>query len=206
MKKSISLDPKVLGTADSYKILIGSIVPRPIAWVSTVDSHGRTNLAPFSFFNGVSSNPPALMISIARKPDGSKKDTLNNVEKTGEFVVNIPSLPLAEKLNLTSKALPPDESEFDLAELTEVPSQKVKPPRVGETLIQMECTLLSTTEVGSGAAGSSTVIIGEVVQFHLDPSVYENGKINLSALQPFGRLAGADYCELGRVFRFERPS
>ena len=198
--KSSDLDLKAL-----HRLLIGGIVPRPIALVSTQDPLGKTNVAPFSFFSGVCSNPPSLVISVASKPDGSKKDTLRNIEETKEFVVNSSQVPWAKQINECSAPLPHEESEFDRTGLTPQASQFVQPPRVKESLFQMECKLLNLVPVGDGSAGSSTLVIGEILAFHVSPEVYKEGKIELPNYQPLSRLGGLDYGEIGRVFSLPRP-
>jgi len=196
----IHLDPKSLSTKERYKLLTGTIVPRPIAWVSTISSNGISNLAPFSYFNGVSSDPPVISISIARKPDGTKKDTLLNIETNQEFTVNFVSQKLAAQMNRTSDSLDYEISEFTLAGLTETPSTIVKAPRVSESLACFECKLMQLIEVGDGTAGSSTLVLGEIVHYQFDERIYIDGKINIAALDPVGRLAGQNFCKIGEIY------
>lgn len=195
----------------SYKILIGSVVPRPIAWVSTRSSSGTLNLAPFSFFNAVSSKPPIIVFSAGLKSiktdagfEVGPKDTLRNVIETGEFVVNIVSRQLAEKMNQTSANYPPEVSEFDAVGLSAVASQIVSAPRVGESLVSMECKLYQHIEFGK-EAGAGNLIIGEVACFHVDESVYKDGYIDIEVLDPVGRLAGISYCTVRDRFEIARP-
>ncbi|HJW30820.1 MAG TPA: flavin reductase family protein, partial [Saprospiraceae bacterium] len=193
-------DPKNI-----YKLMIGSIVPRPIAFVSTQNSEGALNLAPFSFFTGVSANPPAVLFCpLVRPSDAKTKDTLNNIRATKEFVVNVVSETFAEQMNLTSAEFPPEVSEFAESGLTPVPSQKVRPPRVKESPINMECRLLQMVPVGSGLLGG-TVVIGEIVLFHVADELFDNFRIDLKKLAPIGRLAGSSYCRVIDIFDLARP-
>ncbi len=194
------LDPKIIGTKAAYQLLIGSIVPRPIAMVSTQSSQGIGNLAPFSFFNGVSSNPPAIMISVARNSDGSKKDTLKNIETTKEFVVNSVGEWLVDAVDQTSAPHPHGIDEMKMAGLTALPSQRVKPMRIAEAMIHFECRAIHLYEIGDGTPGSSTIVIGEILLFHVDPSVYREGKILLEPLHAISRLAGKSYGRISEVF------
>ncbi|HEY9713159.1 MAG TPA: flavin reductase family protein [Chroococcales cyanobacterium] len=195
-----------------YKIMIGSVLPRPIAWVSSINREGKTNLAPFSFFNAVGSNPPMICFSpgygemeeTAIGPRVKPKDTLKNITEVGEFVVNIVSRPLAEKMNQTSADYPAGLSEFDAAGVTAAPSHLVAAPRVAESLINMECKLFQIVRLGD-KIGSGSLIIGEVVCFHLDDRVYKDGQIDPDVLQPIGRMAGALYSTVCDRFEMRRP-
>ncbi len=205
--KTEELDQKAI-----YKLLIGSVVPRPIAWVSTVSKDGIYNIAPFSYFTVASSFPPVLCFSPALKSatvDGEiktvPKDTLRNVRETGEFVVNIVSRNLAEIMNQTSADCPPEVSEFDKTKLQSSKSSLVKAPRVMDALISMECTLNQIVELGT-TAGAGNLVLGNVVCFHFDDSVYNDGHIDIEALQPVARLAGNAYTELGKIFELPRPT
>src|SRR5881227_2367267 len=133
-----------------YQTLVGVVTPRPIAWVTSVDPEGRVNLAPFSFFNAFGANPPVVVFSPTLRRDGSKKDTLLNVEATGEFVLNAAVEPLAEQVNLSSAELPRGESEVTLAGLTLRPSTKVRPPRLSEAPVNLECRVLQVVPIGTG--------------------------------------------------------
>jgi flavin reductase (DIM6/NTAB) family NADH-FMN oxidoreductase RutF len=198
------IDPNAISTQDAYKILIGSVLPRPIAWVTSLSPAGVVNLAPFSFFNIVCANPPIISFAPMRRGDGTTKDTLNNVTATGEFVVNIVSEPLAEAVNASSKQFPPDESELAATGLTAVPSHLVAPPRVGESLIQFECRVQQIITVSTEPLGGS-LVLGRIVAMHVDESVYQNGRITLDALQPIGRCAGQTFCRVTDTFELTRP-
>ena len=189
-----------------YKILIGSVVPRPIGWISTVNASGQPNLAPFSFFNAVCSSPPTVLFCpMIRSTDGNKKDTLNNVKTTGEFVVNIVSEELATAMIATSVEIAAEVNEFELTGLTIAPSVIVKPPRVAESPIHFECRVSQIVEVGNQPGGGS-VVIGEIVHLHVDERVLiGEDKIDLAALKPIGRLAGNAYVRVTDIFQAERP-
>lgn len=188
------IDPVDRPFSEIHKLMIGSILPRPIAFVSTLSREGVPNLAPFSYFNGVCSNPPTIMFAPSRRSyNGKTKDTLNNIQETEEFVVNIVSEDFAEQMVRCSTDFDPEVNEFEISGLTPVPSVKVSPPRVGESRVSFECKLQQVVPVGDGSPGSGFVVIGTIVLFHLDNSVYENGRINLEALRPIGRLAGNRY-------------
>ncbi len=199
------IDPKEHRFQDIYKLMIGSIVPRPIAFVSTISKDGIRNLAPFSFFNGVCSNPPTIMFAPARRSYiGETKDTLNNIRNTEEFVVNIVSEDFAEQMVACSTDFDPEVDEFDVSGLTPVPSKIVAPPRVEESRVNFECRLNQIVDIGDGSAGSGFVVIGTVVLFHVDDSIYENGRINLEKLKPIGRLAGSSYSRITDTFEIVR--
>lgn len=189
-----------------YKILIGSIIPRPIGWISTVDREGRANLAPFSFFNVVCANPPhVLFCPMVRSTDGLTKDTLSNVRETGEFVVNIATEELASPLNLTSTELPSDIDEFEYASLSKLPGRIVRSPRVAESPVNFECKVTNILDLGT-QPGSGSIVIGEVVYIHVEDSVLKTrDRINLDKLKPIGRLSGKAYCRITDIFELDRP-
>ena len=194
-------DPRVV-----YRTLIDLVTPRPIAWVTTADLEGRVNLAPFSFFNAVSGNPPVVVFAPALTRDGSKKDTLRNVEATGEFVVNSAVESLAEAMNLTSADLPYGESEVDLAKLTLTPSVKVRVPRVAESPAHLECRLMQVLTFGHGP-GAGNLVIGEVVAMHVDDAVRNpDGRVDPGKLRTVGRMGGDDYCRTSDLFALKRPT
>lgn len=199
------LDLAALGPQERYKLLIGAIVPRPIAFVSSVNAKGQANLAPFSFFMGVGADPPALAISPMRRGDGSPKDTLRNLEETGEFVVNFVSYALREAMNWASADWPPDVDEFAVSGLTPLPSVRVRPPRVAESPLHFECRVLHILPIGKGPL-SGTLVVGEVLAAHVHPALYEEGRIRLEAYDPIGRLGGSAYVRVRTdVFELPRP-
>lgn len=199
------IDPAHTSQSDIYKILTGSVIPRPIGWISTISEDGVPNLAPFSFFNVVGEDPPHVMFSTVR-PGNSNKDTLNNVLATKQFVVNMAVEELVEAVNTSSASLPPDVNEFDYAGVTQAPSSKVKPPRVLESPINFECELVHHYTLEDHKHGGATIMIGRVVMFHVDESVLlDNYKINPEVYKPVARLAGSNYAKLGEVFSIKRP-
>lgn len=204
MSSLFSIDPMQNTERENYKFLIGSIVPRPIAFVTSVSKEGVFNGAPFSFFNVVSSNPPMISISVQR-PGGRKKDTARNIIESKEFVVHIVDEENVEKVNVTAASLPPDVSEIDLAKLTPVESLKISVPGVMESKIRMECILEQSLELGGSDSPGCDLIIGKVVQFHIDQAIYENGRIDPRGLAAVSRLAGNSYAKIGEIFDIVRP-
>ena len=199
----ISIDPEQNKERDNYKLLIGSIIPRPIAFATTLSEAGVVNGAPFSYFNIVSSNPPMVSLSIQR-PTGERKDTARNIYGNGEFVVHIVDRDNVGKINKTAASLPPSESEVDMAGLTQVPSTKVSVPGIKESKIRMECRLVESVPFGGDGPGSD-LFIGKIVQFHVDEAIYENGRIDPRGLDAVSRLAGSSYAAIGEIFSLERP-
>jgi flavin reductase (DIM6/NTAB) family NADH-FMN oxidoreductase RutF len=200
----MQLDPEALEVRDRYALMIGLIQPRPIAWVSTISPDGRTNLAPFSFFTGICANPMTLCFAPVNDRHGKKKDTLLNVEATKQFVVNIATEANAEKMNQTSAPYPYGVSEFEKAGVTPLPSIKVKPPRVAESPAAYECELVQIVRLGEGPL-SGNLIIGKVVQIHVDEKIYNAGKIRHQDLKTIGRMEGAWYTRTGDAFELPRP-
>lgn len=182
------IDPAQQTSKENYKLLIGSVLPRPIAWVSSVSSGGELNLAPFSFFTVASRNPPMLIFSIgegveARK--GTVKDTLTNIRERGEFVVNIVSAPLANEMARSGEHVAPDVDEFAYVGLTPVSSEVVSVPRVKESPVSMECELVQVIPLGD-----DHLVIGKVLRYHIQDELYDKGRIDTKKLAPIGRLAG----------------
>jgi flavin reductase (DIM6/NTAB) family NADH-FMN oxidoreductase RutF len=193
----VIIDPSELDPQSVYKLLIGSVVPRPIAWTSTVNEHGVRNLAPFSFFTVASRQPPMLCISVGPRVDSNipTKDTLDNIEDTGEFVVNIVSLSLSNTMFESSKNHPPEADEFEKAGLTPAPCEVVGAPRVEEAGVSMECLLDRVLPLGS-----DHLVIGRMVRFHVKDELYgETGRIDVGGLDPLGRLAG-NYTKVETIF------
>ena len=178
-------DPTEKPFSEIHKLMIGSIVPRPIALVSTTSKDGNNNVAPFSYFNGVCSNPPTIMFAPARRGwDGHEKDTLINIRNNQEFVINIVSESFAEKMVKCSTDFDPNIDEFQMSGLTPESSSKVSPPKVKESKINLECKLDKIVEIGDGTAGSGFVVLGTIVLFHIDDDIYEDGHILLDKLDP----------------------
>lgn len=204
----MTIDPLTLDLADRYKLLIGAIVPRPIALVSSVSSAGALNLAPFSFFCGVSSNPPTLLFCPANKPDGSEKDTLINCSPpplgTGQFVVNIVSEPIARRMAACAEELPYGESEFELSGLTPAPCERVRPPRVAEAPVSMECETVQVLRLNPGVPSGGNIVIGRIALVHAAEGVVnERYHVDPAKLAAVGRMAGLTYCTTRD--RFEIP-
>lgn len=197
----MQLDPQTLTPHSVYRLLIGCVVPRPIAWVSSVSEDRVANLAPFSFFMGVCGDPPTIAFSSGRR-EGNKKDTVINIEHTRDFVVNIVDDNLAEQMNLTSGEYAPDVDEFVLAGLTAAPSVKVQTPRVAEAPINLECRVAQIIPVGRGP---HSLVLGEIVHFHVRDDLYQDGRIDMHALRPLGRLAGHLYTHVHDIFEMKRP-
>ena len=198
-------DPDNLPFQEIHKLMIGSIVPRPIAFVSTISKDGKNNIAPFSYFNGVCSSPPTIMFAPARRGwDGSEKDTLVNIRDTKEFVVNIVSESFAKKMVECSTDYESNIDEFIVSGLNPVPSEQIISPRLKESKICFECKLNQIVEVGDGKAGSGFIVIGNVILFHIDDSVMIDGRIDIEKLNPIGRLAGNWYTRPTDNFRIQR--
>lgn len=203
------VDPAAASNVDVYKLMIGSIVPRPIALVSTRSEDGILNLAPFSFFTGVSANPPVICFCPLRRgvPDprsDPRKDTLRNIVRTREFVVNVVSEEIAEKMNLTAGEYPPEVDEFEIAGLTPVPSTVVTPPRVAESHVQMECVLYLAIELSALPLGGN-LVLGEVVRFHIADHMVDNFRIDPEKLRAVGRMGGNSYTRTRDRFDMLRP-
>jgi flavin reductase (DIM6/NTAB) family NADH-FMN oxidoreductase RutF len=199
------LDPRASNYQDVYKVLIGAIVPRPIAFVSTISPEGSRNLAPFSFFTAISANPPVVCFCPTRRPGPEpRKDTLRNVTETREFVVNIVSEEIAQQMNMTSGDFAADVDEFEAAGLTPIPSDLVKPPRVAESHVHMECKLYLTLEI-SDLPGGGNLVIGEVVRLHVDDAYVDSFKIDADKLRAIGRMGGNSYVRTTDRFDMIRP-
>lgn len=187
-----------------YKLLTGTIIPRPIGWISTIDKNGINNLAPFSYFNMVSSDPPCVMFST-RRDNNKNKDTLNNVLETEEFVVNLVTHEVVEKMNATSATVASDVDEFELANLTPIDSTTVKPKRVKESLVHFECEKIHHYFIDNDSNGGACVVIGKIKLIHIDDSILsENNYIDLEKYKPVARLAGSNYGTLGEIFSIKR--
>lgn len=199
----ISINLKENSERDNYKLLIGSIIPRPIAFVTTQSEEGVVNGAPYSYFNIVSSNPPMVSLAIQR-PGDQRKDTARNIYDNDQFVVHIVDEDNVRKINETAASLPASESEIELANLTLVPSETISVPGVKEAKIRMECRLVQAIPLGGEGPGSD-LFIGEVIQFHVDEAIYEDGRIDPRGLNAVSRLAGTNYAKIGDIFSIERP-
>jgi flavin reductase (DIM6/NTAB) family NADH-FMN oxidoreductase RutF len=198
-------DPQITSLPDFTGHMTACITPRPIAWVSTLSPRGVPNLAPFSFFNAVGGNPPAVMFSPSNRRDGTRKDTVLNVEATGEFVINMVSESLAERMNDTSHEFAYEVNEFEQCGLEMLPSQRIKPPRVKQAAVHLECTLQQIVRVGEGPS-SGNIIIGRVVLIHVADSVLDGqGQIDPCKLNTIGRMGGSLYTRTRDGFELPRP-
>jgi flavin reductase (DIM6/NTAB) family NADH-FMN oxidoreductase RutF len=199
-----SFDTTGVPFSDNYKFLIGSILPRPIAVVSTLNVDGSNNLAPFSFFTAISAQPMIVAFCpMIRSKDGARKDTLLNIEREREFVINFATLHNYEKINLASQELPYGEDEFQFAGLNTIPSEKVKTRRMSESPVHFECRLRDILCYGKNP-GAGSLVTGEVVRVHVDPKIMKDGKIQTQLFAPVGRGAGNDWFKTDSVFELER--
>lgn len=210
---TLSIHPATCTPRQVYKLMTGIIVPRPIALVSTMNASGTANLAPFSFFSGAGSNPPAVLFCASlREPlEASigrpevRKDTLRNVEETGEFVINVVSEDMAEAANAAAAEVAPEVDEFELAGLTRLPSEAVRPPRVAESPAQMECRLMQVIYTNR-APGAGAIVLGEVVRFHVREDLVEDFRVDPDGLDAVGRMAGTSWVRTQDRFDLIRPA
>lgn len=195
----MDIDPSLLSKADNYKLLTNLVVPRPIAWVSTVNSEGLVNLAPFSFFNAVCADPLYVVVSIGRRDSGVPKDTAVNIETSGEFVVNLVTEDLLSAMNISAADYPPDQSELPAAGLRATPSVRVKPPRLSLAQVSLECRLHQALPLGA-----NTLFIGEVLMFHVADDLL-GPRLHVDHFAPIGRLGSPSvYCRTTDRFELAR--
>lgn len=201
----MEIKPEMLEWRDAYKLLVGSILPRPIAFVSSKDQDGNDNLAPFSFFTAICADPMMICFAPMRKgTTGYKKDTLINIEATGQFVINIVSEDIVRQMNDCATELHPEIDEFQFSGLTKEASVTVQPARVKESKVHLECELDQVLHFGD-QAGAGSLVIGKVLHVHVHDDLYEHGRINSEKLMPVGRLAGAMYSlPMEKTFVLER--
>lgn len=201
----MKLDFTTLRPRDAYAWMTSTILPRPIAWVSTISAEGKTNLAPFSFFQGITANPPTLMFVPVNTRDGSPKDTLRNIEATREFVVNVVPFALAEAMNATAALLPYGESEFETFNVAAAASERVRPARVAASPVAFECELHSIVRIGEGPIAAN-VVFGRILCAHVDDAVLGgDGFPDAGKLDLVGRLGGDDYARTSDRFGLKRP-
>ncbi len=182
------------------------VAPRPIGWIGSVSATGVRNLAPFSYFNAVSADPPVVVFAPNSRPTGADKDTLANVRAVAEFTVSIVSAPLAQAMNETSREADPGVDEFELAGLTATASNLIRPCRVGEARAALECTVWDIVALPSHHGGrASHLVIGSVIGVHIDDALIVDGRVDTAALDPVSRLGYFDYGTLGEVFEMPRP-
>jgi len=199
----MDIDINDLSKKEIYKLMTSIIVPRPIAWISTISKNGIYNLAPFSYFAGISSDPPLLMVSVGSKEEGIKKDTWQNIEETGCFVVNIVTKELLEKMNISALPYEKDVDEFEKSGLTPASADIVKAPMVAESPINVECEKYQIIEIGNMG-----IIFGKVLKLHIkDDVLNEKGYVDTTKLELIGRLGGANYCLIteDNTFELRRP-
>lgn len=205
MLSLMQLDFSGLPPREAYGWMTATILPRPIAWVATISGSGKVNLAPFSFFQGVTSNPPTLMFVPVNTREGGKKDTIRNIEQVPEFVVNLVPFVLAEKMNATAAQLPYGESEFEKFGIASRPSTRVRPPRVAAAPVSFECTLDRIVLIGEGAFAAN-VVFGRILVAHVDDAVLDpDGKPDAGKLDLIGRLGGESYTRTTQRFAIKRP-
>lgn len=200
----IFVDGEGLDTDAAYRLIVGCVVPRPVAWITTVNADGLVNAAPFSSYNYVATTPPMLAVNIATRA-GVVKDTARNIKASGEFVVNVATESVMEVMHRSAQEYPPDVSEADQLGIDLLPSRRVKPPRIAMCPVQMECRLDQIVVLGRGI---NTLYIGEVVAFHLSPQVYDGQRVDSVKLRPIARLGGPLYAALGEIFNrpmLQRP-
>lgn len=193
------LEPQSLSASAMYRFMIGIVVPRPIAFVSTVGNGGAFNVAPFSYFNAITNKPPLIGVSITNRA-GEPKDTLRNVQETGDFVVNVVNETLLERVVHASGEWGRHVDEFQLTGLTPVKSDLVQSPRVGESPVSLECRLFRIVELGD-----SFFTVGEIVRAHVADEVLTDGRVDVEKLKPVGRLGGDGYSIVRNVIHYARP-
>lgn len=192
------VDGARLDTETAYRLLVGCVAPRPVAWITTVDEDGLVNAAPFSSYNYVATSPPMLAINIARRPgSGNTKDTARNIRRSREFVVNVATEHNMELMHHSAQEFAPDVSEIEALGIALLPSRHVKPPRIALSPVQMECRLDQVIVLGRGI---NTLYIGEVVAFHLSDDIYDGQRVDTVAMRPIARLGGPYYAGLGEIF------
>lgn len=191
------VDGDRLDTETAYRLLVGCVVPRPVAWITTVDEAGCVNVAPFSSYNYVATSPPMLAINIATRPEsGQVKDTARNIQLTKEFVVNVATLDNMERMHQSAQEFPPGVSEAEVLGIALLQSRHVRAPRIACSPVQMECRLDQVVSLGRGI---NTLFIGEVIAFHLLDAVYDGHRVDVEAMRPVSRLGGPFYAGLGEL-------
>lgn len=199
----MEIDLKEMDARQAHDLLTSCIIPRPIAWVSTINHEGKANLAPFSFFTGVSWSPPILAISVVNRSDGSKKDTVINIEKVPEFVINIVSVDLLPAMESSARPIPYGDDAEIIRGIHLVPSVKVKPSRIAEAKISFECTLERIVRINEGA-DAGNLILGRVQLLHVRDGLLKNGRdVDWAGLDALGRLSGNRYCAVRSVIESE---
>jgi len=201
----IQINPKDKTGKDNYKLLSGSVIPRPIAFVTSKNENGVVNAAPFSFFNVVTATPPLISVSVGRRDGKTVKHTAQNIIENEYFVVHIVDESYIEDMNQTSGTYEKEVSEIDKTNLNLVDSQIVDVPGIKEAKVRMECKLHRNIPLGGNDDNGCDLLIGEVVMFHFDEGIYKDGKIEAEVLDPIGRLAGSEYAKLDQKISIPRP-
>jgi flavin reductase (DIM6/NTAB) family NADH-FMN oxidoreductase RutF len=194
------IDPKTLSSRETYNLLVGAVVPRPIAFITSINEHGTVNAAPYSFFNAIASSPPLVILSVTRK-NGAMKHTAENILHAKEFVVNIVTEQLLQSMNISSGDFPPEISEIEQSNLTLAPSISIRTPRIAESPVNFECALHRHLEVGNEPVD---LIIGEIVQFHVKDELYSLGAIDQKSLRPIARMGGKYYATIENLFEMDQ--
>ncbi|QDT11714.1 flavin reductase family protein [Planctomycetes bacterium K23_9] len=202
----MKIDPEELSTRELYQWMTQLITPRPIAWVSTVSPDGIANLAPFSFFNGVGANPPTIMFCPANQRDGTPKDTLANIQRTGQFAVNLVSFADADAMNATSAPYRFGQDEFEIESIAKADCDQIKVPRVADAIASMECSLHTAMQIGTGPGGAN-LVIGRVLQIHVRQDlILPSQELDASRLDTIGRMGRDDYIRTGSEEDVENAS
>ncbi len=201
----MEIDVSKTPVIEAYQMLVGLVTPRPIAWVTTVSKNGIVNLAPFSFYNAFGANPPVVVFSPTLRRNGTKKDTLLNIEENRQFVINASTAQHASQINLSSKEISPDESEIELVEMHSHPSVLVAPPRLRESPFALECELIEIIPVGDGPI-SANLVVGRIVHMHVSDEILDaNQRPDPRKLQAIARLGGEYWCHTTDLFQMPRP-
>jgi flavin reductase (DIM6/NTAB) family NADH-FMN oxidoreductase RutF len=208
----MEIQPQTAARKEMHRILLTSVAPRPIAWVSSINKDGRPNLAPHSYFNMICTEPAIVGFSSARRQGEDRrllgaeglKDTIRNIRETGEFVINVVTYALVEPMNLTSGEYESSVNEFEVARVTMAPSMCVRPPRVGESPIAFECKVYQILEFGTAEIGG-TLVLGSIVNVHLGEEILTDGKIDASKIDFVARMGGRLYCRTTDRFEMTRP-
>lgn len=202
----VCVDGQSLDTETAYRLVVGCVAPRPVAWITTVDAEGRVNAAPFSSYNYVATSPPMLAINIAQRAGDSRtKDTARNILASREFVVNVATEHNMELMHQSAQEFAPEVSEVDVLGIPLLPSRHVRAPRIAIAPVQMECRLDQAIVLGRGI---NTLYIGEIVAFHLSTDVYDGQRVDTARMRPIARLGGPFYAGLGEIFHrpmLQRP-
>lgn len=200
----LSIDPNTQTERQNYGLLTGSVVPRPIAFITSVAEDGTINGAPFSYFSIVSAEPPLVSVAVQRKA-GTRKDTARNIIGKSEFVIHVVDEDNVEQINQTAASLPPHQSELEVAQLTMIQSEAISVPGIKEAKVRMECVLENALEIGKDGEVTADLLIGRIVRFHIDEDCYQDGGIYPEKLKAVSRLAGPMYAKVGDTFQLERP-